>query len=109
MRPSRLSSTLFVATTLAIVGALAPVAVLAQAWLMAQPPAQQPSQAPAPAPGPYNPVAITLPPPLNDPSFDAFRKQLADIAQKKDRAALARLIADKFLLDSRRHGFSRQK
>ena len=100
MRPSRLSSTLFVATTLAIVGALAPVAVLTQSVLaqsvLAQSPAQQPSQAPAPAPGPYNPVAITLPPPLNDPSFDAFRKQLADIAQKKDRAALARLIAADF-------------
>lgn len=94
MRPSRLSSTLFAATTLAIVGALAPVAVLAQ--VLAQSPAQQPSQAPAPAPGPYNPVAITLPPLLNDPSFDAFRKQLADIAQKKDRAALARLIAENF-------------
>jgi hypothetical protein len=94
MRPSRLSSTLFVATTLAIVGALAPVAVLAQ--VLAQSPAQQPSQAPAPAPGPYKPVAITVPPPLNDPSFDAFRKQLADIAQKKDRAALARLIAANF-------------
>ena len=93
MWPSRLSSTLFVATTL-VVGALAPVAVLAQ--VLAQSPAQQPSPAPAPAPGPYNPVAITLPPLMNDPSFDAFRKQLADIAQKKDRAALARLIAENF-------------
>jgi hypothetical protein len=98
MRPSRLSSTLFVATTIAIVGALAPVAVLSQvlAQVLTQSPAQQPSQAPAPAPGPYKPVAISLPPPLNDPSFDAFRKQLADIAQKKDRAALARLIAANF-------------
>lgn len=92
MRPSRLSSTLFVATTLVITAVLAPVAVMAQT-----PPQQQP-QAPAqqPPPGPYKPVAITLPPAMNDPSFDAFRKQLADIAQKKDRAALARLVAASF-------------
>jgi hypothetical protein len=104
MRPPRLSSTLFVATTLVIAGVLAPVAVMAQTQPQAQPPAQQPSQAPSqapaqpptPAPGPYKPVAITLPPTLNDPSFDAFRKQLADIAKKKDRAALARLVAASF-------------
>lgn len=41
---------------------------------------------------PYKPLAVTLPTPSNDPSFAAFRKQLADIAQRKDRAALARLV-----------------
>src|SRR3954452_17831793 len=46
---------------------------------------------PAP-PRPYNKVAVTLPSPVDDPSFDAFRKQLADIAQRKDRAALGALI-----------------
>lgn len=35
---------------------------------------------------------MTLPQPSNDPSFEAFRKQLADIARKMDRAALARLV-----------------
>jgi hypothetical protein len=55
------------------------------------PPAQ--TQAPAPAPAkPYKALAVTMPAPVNDPSFDAFRKQLADVATKKDRAALARLV-----------------
>ena len=40
-------------------------------------------------PKPYKPVAVTLPQPYSDPSFDAFRKELGDIASRKDRAALA--------------------
>src|SRR4030088_3518649 len=40
------------------------------------PPAPRPHPAPLP-PAPYKPVPITVPAPLNDPSFDAFRKQLA--------------------------------
>jgi hypothetical protein len=61
---------------------------------LAQAPA--PAEAPASAVKPYKAVAITLPPPLNDPSFDAFRKQLGEIAQKKDRAALDGLVAPSF-------------
>ncbi len=38
---------------------------------------------------PYKPVAIVPPMPLNDPTFEAFRKQLGEVAQRKDRAALA--------------------
>src|SRR5438270_11402859 len=53
------------------------------------PPAGQ-AQAVAPI-KPYKPLAVTLPAPVNDPSFEAFRKQLADIATRKDRAALAKL------------------
>lgn len=41
---------------------------------------------------PYDPVAITPPKPYDDPSFVAFRKQLADTARQKDRAALAKLV-----------------
>jgi hypothetical protein len=84
MRHSRLSSTYLVAAALVIAGVFAPMSVFAQA--------QPPAQAPAPALGPYKPVAVTLPPSVNDPSFEAFRKQLADIAGRKDRAALARLV-----------------
>ncbi len=70
-------------------------AVLAQAQApAAQPPAQAPAA--APAPGPYKPLAITLPQPLSDPSFEAFRKQLAEIAKKKDRAALTQMLAPNF-------------
>src|SRR6266567_5187409 len=49
---------------------------------------------PAP-PGPYKAVTVTLPPRQSDPSFDAFRKELAEIAKKKDRAALAGKVASK--------------
>ncbi|HEX4557251.1 MAG TPA: hypothetical protein VH249_24900 [Xanthobacteraceae bacterium] len=54
------------------------------------PPAGQ-AQAVAPI-KPYKPLAVTLPAPVNDPSFEAFRKQLGDIATRKDRAALAKLL-----------------
>lgn len=55
-------------------------------------PVQAQPAAGAPTPGPYAPVAIKLPVPLEDASFVAFRKQLAAIAQRRDRAALARLL-----------------
>lgn len=53
---------------------------------------------PPPAPiKPYQPVAVTPPAPLSDPGFIAFRKQLADAAAHKDRAALSKLVvAQKF-------------
>ncbi|HET7681992.1 MAG TPA: hypothetical protein VFK79_17875, partial [Xanthobacteraceae bacterium] len=44
--------------------------------------AQQQAQQPAP-PKPYKKVAVSLPAPINDASFEAFRKQLAEIAQRK--------------------------
>jgi hypothetical protein len=53
--------------------------------------AQQAPQAPAP-PKPYKKISVNLPAPLADPSLEAFRKQLADIARRKDRAALAAAI-----------------
>src|SRR6516164_7450565 len=64
----------------------------------------QPPQAPPPGPRqarqappkPYKPIAVTLAQPYNDPSFVAFRKQLGDIADRKDRAALARLVVNNF-------------
>jgi len=67
----------------------------------AQPPgppgqsAQEQTRQPAP-PKPYKPVPVTLPQPYSDPSFAAFRKQIADIAGRKDRAALARLVVRNF-------------
>jgi hypothetical protein len=51
-------------------------------------------QAPA-AFHPYKPVEVSLPAAPADKSLDAFRKQLATIVQRKDRAALARLVAAK--------------
>lgn len=54
----------------------------------------QGQQRPAP-PKAYKAVQVRLPSPVNDPSLDAFRKDLAGIAQRKDRAALARIIVSK--------------
>ncbi len=84
---------MIVATALAIIGALAPDSVPAQAPVQPQTPTTP--QAPV-KPGPYKAIAITLPTPMSDASFDEFRKQLAGIAQKRDRAALAPLIAASF-------------
>jgi hypothetical protein len=45
----------------------------------------------------YKPVAVTLPQPYNDPSFEAFRKELGEIASHRDRAALAgKVVANGF-------------
>lgn len=65
--------------------------------------AQQPPRPPIAPAKPYKAVAITAPQELNDPGFEAFRKQLAAAAQKKDRAALGKLtIAKGFFWDSDR-------
>lgn len=56
---------------------------------------QQGQQQPAP-PKPYKVVAITPPQPMNDPSFEAFRKQMNAAAEKKDRKALADLTSKSF-------------
>ena len=90
MRHPRLALTSFVAAALAITAVLAPVSLSAQG----QPQGQ--GLPPAPVIGPYKPVPIKLPAAMNDPSFDAFRKQLAEVAQKKDRAALGRMVAQNF-------------
>jgi hypothetical protein len=55
----------------------------------------QPAQsAPAPA-KPYKAITVSVPAPPNDPSFEAFRKQLGEVAEKKDRAGLAKLVVAK--------------
>src|SRR5262245_36186449 len=65
----------------------------------APPPQQQPA-----APNPYKPLAVTLPAPVNDPSFDAFRKEMVAVAQRKDRAALARMVVAKGFFWEREDG-----
>jgi hypothetical protein len=48
---------------------------------------------PQPAtPGPYKPVTVTVPQATNDAALEALRKQLAEVSQHKDRAALAKLV-----------------
>jgi len=65
-----------------ILGAIAACAAL----LMAVAAAQNRDQPP------YRPVPIVLPKPVSDEAFDALRKQVSDVAQRKDRAALANLV-----------------
>jgi len=67
----------------------------AQAKKSERPAAEKSAPEPA-APGPYKAVAITLPDSLKDKSFEAFREQLAEIAERKDRSALAKLIHKSF-------------
>ena len=62
----------------------------AQSQKSAQPPAPQTA-----APKPYKAVPVTMPAAINDPTLDAFRKDIATVAQKKDRAALTRMIVAK--------------
>jgi hypothetical protein len=60
-------------------------------------PAAKPAPAPQPTAGKsYKPVAITAPEPVSDPTFAAFRKKLGVAAGKKDRKALADLVAPDF-------------
>ncbi|MGA2894288.1 MAG: hypothetical protein ABSE22_15595 [Xanthobacteraceae bacterium] len=68
----------------------------AQQGLPLPPGGFKPPPPPPPAPiKPYKPVAVTPPAPLADPSFVAFRKQLADTVAHKDRAGLAKLVVAK--------------
>src|SRR2546428_531194 len=71
---------------------------LAGGPILAQAPAQRaPAPAPAPAPAlpaqkPYKTVAVTINAMPRDAAFQALRKELGDIAKRKDRAALAQRI-----------------
>ena len=66
------------------------------ALLMAGAAAAQKHGKDAPAPTmPYKPVAIVPPKPMIDDSFEAMRKQLGEAAERKDRAAMARLVVRK--------------
>ena len=87
MRHSHLPS-IMLGAALMLSGGMPIVTMFAQTDPSAQPPSA--------ALGPYKPVPITLPAAMKDPSFDEFRKQLAEIARKKDRAALTPLIATDF-------------
>jgi hypothetical protein len=93
MRQPFFASTKLVATGFVLLAALALAPAIAQA--PSPPPVNVPPPAPV-KPGPYQIVAIKPPATVSDPSFEAFRKQLAGIAEKKDRAALTQLVAATF-------------
>ena len=54
--------------------------------------AQNPPRGAPPAARPYKPVVITPATPLSDAGLDAMRRQLGEVARRKDRAALANLV-----------------
>ena len=71
------------------IGFCAALADVGGAVAQQQAPQKPRPQAPIKA---YQPVATTLPTTVNDPTFDAFRRQLGEIAVKKDKAGLARIV-----------------
>ena len=111
MRRPLIASTLILAAVMATT--LVPVATRAQGQKgqLPSPPAgfKPPPAAPV---KPYQPVAVTMPGPYSDPSFAAFRKELGEVADHKDRAALAKLVVakgffwmqDKDLADPKKSG-----
>ena len=87
--------------------AAAAVAAMVAMLLPSGAAAQAQKSAPAPqaaSPKPYKPLAVTLPAPVNDPSFDAFRKEVVGVAQRKDRAALSRMVVAKGFFWEREDG-----
>jgi hypothetical protein len=87
----RFTAPALVAVVLTLVG-LTPNLALAQP--LPEPPVglKPPPPPPAAPIKPYVPVPITAPSVVDDPGFIAFRKSLADVAQHKDRGALAKLV-----------------
>ncbi len=85
MRRPLIAATLGFATIM-----LLPVSGFAQQGLPMPPGGFKPP--PAAPIKPYQTVAVTPPAPLNDPGFVALRKQIGDIAAKKDRVGLAKLV-----------------
>lgn len=69
------------------------------------------SQRPPPPPqaGPYKAVPVTLPQAVNDPAFQTLLKQLGEVAQRKDRAALAKLVVDQGFFWERENGAGADK
>jgi len=88
MRRYSFAPTLILAVLAAAASSSPPVFAQSQ-----QTPQILPLKPPPPPPiKPYTPVAAKPPLAYDDAAFVAFRKQLADVAAKKDRAALAKLV-----------------
>lgn len=92
----------FALVVVSLIGALGvPASVAAQTQ---NAPAQTAPSQGQDAPRPYKAVAVTLPEPSKDATFHAFRKQLAAIAERKDRTALDRLVVRKGFFWERESG-----
>ena len=87
-----------------VTAAVLAVAALLPATTAAQAQSPRQGQPPPAAVKPYKIVPITLPQPLKDAGFEAFRKQLDDAAKRKDRAALAKLVVAQGFFWDRENG-----
>jgi hypothetical protein len=54
--------------------------------------------------GPYRVVTVTPPQAISDPAFEALRKQMGEAAERKDRAALAKLVVGQGFFWERENG-----
>ena len=99
--------------TVSFLAVLTAIALTPAALAQAQQPGLPPLKPPPPPPiKPYPTVAAKPPVPYGDQSYQDFRKQLADIAAKKDRAALAKVtvakgffwIQEKDMADAKKSG-----
>jgi hypothetical protein len=53
---------------------------------------------------PYKTVMLVPPSPVTDPAFEAMRKQLADVSERKNHAALTRLVVGQGFFWDRENG-----
>jgi hypothetical protein len=89
MRHVHSTNLIFASVIVALLIAGTLVAIPPLGFAQNQPRGEPPLVAPA---RPYKSVAITPPMPTTDASFEAFRKQLGEAAQRKDRAALTSMV-----------------
>lgn len=97
------------ATPLALVGSntmptLRPSVVLVLLLIAAGSSAIAQNSPPPASVEPYKVVSITPPQAINDPAFEALRKQMGEAAQRKDRAALAKLVVGEGFFWERENG-----
>src|SRR5262247_3122330 len=90
--------------SLAFAAAMVAMLLPSAAATQGQKPAPTPPAPQVAPPKPYKPLAVTLPAPVNDPGFDAFRKEIVSVAQRKDRAALGRMVVAKGFFWEREDG-----
>jgi hypothetical protein len=100
----RASVSLALAVAAALGVAASPSVLAAQSQQKSAPPQSAPPQQQTAPPKPYQPLAVTLPAPVTDPNFEELRKEIARIAQRKDRAALAKMVVAKGFFWEREDG-----
>jgi hypothetical protein len=89
MRTNALAKVALLVATVAVAFAFTPAAASAQA------PAAAPAATATKPAKPYKPVAVKIIAAPRDAAFAALRKDLGDIAKRKDRAALSNLVVAK--------------